>query len=113
MRQSGLVLLLPHGVDGGGPEHSTAHIERFLQNVNSDIYTGESEELTAQRINFQVAQPTMPANFFHLLRRQMLRNFRKPLVVAAPKIGLKHPMAVSSLDELTSGVFQPVLVSEN
>lgn len=69
MRQSGMVLLLPHGNDGGGPEHSTAHIERFLQNINSDIYTGKLETMDACGINFQVAQPTMPANYFHLLRR--------------------------------------------
>ena len=95
LRQSGLVLLLPHGFDGAGPEHSTCHIERFLQNINSNAYDTADPEayryLNAFNINFQVAQPTTPANYFHILRRQMLRNFRKPLIIAAPKIGLKHP----------------------
>ena len=100
MRQSSLTLLLPHGFDGAGPEHSTSHIERFLQNINSNIYTGLPDDLSHQRINFQVAQPTMPANYYHLLRRQMHRNYRKPLVIAAPKIGLKHPKAISSFEDL-------------
>jgi 2-oxoglutarate dehydrogenase complex dehydrogenase (E1) component-like enzyme len=65
--------------------------------------------LTTQNINFQVAQPTMPANYFHILRRQMLRNFRKPLVIASPKIGLKHPAAVSKLHEFQDGTkFNPI-----
>lgn len=101
-----MILLLPHGFDGAGPEHSTCHIERFLQNVNSQAYdtvNGPFDNLTAQNINFQVAQCTMPANYFHLLRRQMLRNFRKPLVLASPKIGLKHPNAVSPLKDFQPG----------
>ena len=104
LRQTGLVLLLPHGFDGAGPEHSTCHMERFLQNVNSQAYDtagGQFDNLTAQNINFQFAQCTTPANYFHILRRQMHRNFRKPLIIAAPKIGLKHPKAVSSIDEFT------------
>ena len=103
LRQSGLVLLLPHGFDGAGPEHSTCHIERFLQNVNSNVYDPSKRdahrELNALNINFAVAQPTMPANYFHILRRQMMRNYRKPLVLATPKIGLKHPMAVSPIQD--------------
>ena len=102
LRQSGLILLLPHGFDGAGPEHSTCHMERFLQNINSQAYDnvhGQFDNLTAQNINYQFAQCTTPANYFHLLRRQMHRNFRKPLVVAAPKIGLKHPKAISDISE--------------
>ena len=73
---------------------------------------GEWDNLTAQNINFQVAQPTTPANYFHLLRRQMLRNFRKPMVIAAPKIGLKHPLAISDLSEFDLGTsFKPILES--
>jgi probable 2-oxoglutarate dehydrogenase E1 component DHKTD1 len=107
-----MVLLLPHGFDGAGPEHSTCHIERFLQNVNSQAYDtlhGAYDNVTSQNVNFQVAQVTMPANYFHLLRRQMLRNYRKPLVLAAPKIGLKHPQAVSRLADFAEGTrFQPI-----
>lgn len=112
LRQSGLMLLLPHGFDGAGPEHSTCHMERFLQNINSSAYDSGSpyDNLTAQNINFQVVQPTMPANYFHLLRRQMHRDFRKPVVMAAPKIGLKHPMAVSSIEDFAEDTsFKPIL----
>jgi 2-oxoglutarate dehydrogenase E1 component len=95
-RPSGLVLLLPHGLDGLGPEHSSARIERFLQ-------LGDGE-------NLQVCNPTTPAQYFHLLRRQVKQPFRKPLVVMSPKSLLRHPRAVSRLDELASGHFRPVLV---
>lgn len=104
MRQTGLVLLLPHGFDGSGPEHSTCHIERFLQNTNSNAYDdSDTSQLDGRRVNFLVAQPTMPANYFHLLRRQMMRDYRKPLIVAAPKIGLKHTKAVSDFDDFAPG----------
>lgn len=112
LRQSGLILLLPHGFDGSGPEHSTCHIERFLQNVNSSAYdpNGAYDNLTGQNINFQFAQCTMPANYFHLLRRQMHRDYRKPLVMAAPKIGLKHPKAYSPISDFAEGTkFQPTI----
>jgi len=92
---SGLVLLLPHGFEGQGPEHSSARLERFLQLAAED--------------NLQIAVPTTPAQFFHLLRRQVLRSWRKPLVVMTPKSMLRHPRAVSTLDELAGGRFERVL----
>jgi len=97
---SGIVMLLPHGQEGGGPEHSSARLERFLQ-------------VSAEN-NMQVAYPSTPAQYFHLLRRQMRggadrRGLRKPLVVMTPKSLLRHPKVVSTIDDLASGVFQPVL----
>jgi len=94
-RTSGLVLLLPHGYEGQGPEHSSARLERFLQLCAED--------------NIQVANITTPANFFHALRRQVLRDVKKPLVVMSPKSLLRHPAAVSKLDEFTTGGFQEVI----
>jgi 2-oxoglutarate dehydrogenase E1 component len=94
-RMSGLVMLLPHGYEGQGPEHSSARLERYLQ--------------LAAEGNIQVCNFTTPAQFFHALRRQMRRPFRKPLVVMSPKSLLRHKLAVSSIAELTGGEFQPVL----
>ncbi|MGI8785176.1 MAG: 2-oxoglutarate dehydrogenase E1 component [Acidobacteriota bacterium] len=94
-RMSGLVLLLPHGYEGQGPEHSSARPERFLQ-------------LCAEQ-NMQVANPSTPAQFFHLLRRQVLRDFRKPLVVLTPKSLLRHPLASSGLEDFSSGHFREVI----
>ena len=92
---SGLVLLLPHGYEGQGPEHSSARIERFLQLAAQD--------------NLQIAQPSTAAQFFHLLRRQAMRRWRKPLVVFTPKSMLRHPDAMSTLADLGAPAFQPVL----
>jgi 2-oxoglutarate dehydrogenase E1 component len=94
-RLSGIVLLLPHGFEGQGPEHSSARLERFLQSC------GEH--------NIQVAQPTTPAQMYHLLRGQVLRRMRKPLVVMTPKSLLRLPAATSTLDELAGGTFHRVL----
>lgn len=93
--QNGIVLLLPHGYEGQGAEHSSARMERYLQ-------------LCANN-NMFVADCTTPANFFHLLRRQMHLNYRKPLVVFTPKSLLRHPLCVSSKEELISGQFQEVI----
>ena len=95
---SGLVLLLPHGLEGMGPEHSSARLERFLRLAAED--------------NIQVANPTTPAQYFHLLRRQALRCWRKPLVVMTPKSLLRHPKSVSTLDELAIGRFQRIIPDE-
>jgi 2-oxoglutarate dehydrogenase E1 component len=92
---SGLVMLLPHGFEGQGPEHSSARIERYLQ-------------LCADQ-NMQVCTPTTPAQIFHLLRRQLLREFRKPLIVMSPKSLLRHKLAVSSLSDLTQSEFLTVI----
>ncbi len=94
-RVSGLVMLLPHGMEGQGPEHSSARLERFLNMCVND--------------NIQVANVTTPAQIFHLLRRQILRPYRKPLIVMSPKSLLRHTAAVSSLDELTRGEFQHII----
>lgn len=94
-RGCGLVLLLPHGYEGQGPEHSSARLERFLQ-------------LCAQQ-NMQVCNITTPANLFHVLRRQVRRDFRKPLVIMSPKSLLRHPKVISGIEELSFGHFQEVL----
>lgn len=95
-RMSGLVLLLPHGFEGQGPEHSSARLERYLQ-------------LCAEN-NMSVAYPTTPAQICHVLRRQMLRNVRKPLVVMTPKSLLRHPQATSTVEELTHNTFHSLIV---
>eukprot|EP00029_Vermamoeba_vermiformis_P007267 TRINITY_DN309_c0_g1_i1.p1 TRINITY_DN309_c0_g1~~TRINITY_DN309_c0_g1_i1.p1 ORF type:complete len:1036 (+),score=285.46 TRINITY_DN309_c0_g1_i1:380-3109(+) len=101
-RQSGLVMLLPHGYEGAGPEHSSSRMERYLQLCDSDPdhFPGEEElALLDQTANWQVCNVTTPANYFHLLRRQIHREFRKPLVITTPKSLLKHPEAKSDLDQ--------------
>ncbi len=92
-------MLLPHGYEGQGPEHSSARIERFM-------------ELCAD-YNMQITNCTTPANFFHALRRQFKRDFRKPLVVFSPKSLLRHPLCVSPLEEFTSGGFREVIDDVN
>lgn len=92
---SGLVLLLPHGYEGGGPEHSSARPERFLQLCGN--------------LNIQVANLTTPAQIFHILRRQLHRPFRKPLVIMSPKVLLRHPKAKSTINDLAKGTFQEIL----
>lgn len=96
LRMSGITILLPHGYEGQGPEHSSARLERFLQMCAED--------------NIQVANCTTPANYFHILRRQIRRNFRKPLIIMSPKSLLRHKLCVSKLSDMATGsVFQRVL----
>jgi 2-oxoglutarate dehydrogenase E1 component len=94
-RLSGLVMLLPHGMEGQGPEHSSARLERFL---NMSV-----------RDNIQVCNLTTPAQLFHVLRRQVLRPYRKPLIIMSPKSLLRHPMATSSIQDFTAGGFQRII----
>ncbi len=99
LRMSGLVCLLPHGYEGQGPEHSSARLERFLQMCAED--------------NLQVANCTTPSNYFHILRRQMKRDFRKPLILMTPKSLLRHKRAVSTIEELSGGAsFHRVLYDD-
>ena len=98
LRMSGLTMLLPHGYEGQGPEHSSARIERFLQ--------------TAAEDNIQIVNCTTPANYFHVLRRQMLRKFRKPLIIFTPKSLLRHKEAVSDLDEfIEDSKFMKIIIN--
>ena len=97
-KMSGLVMLLPHGYEGQGPEHSSARLERFLQ--------------SCAEYNISVCNITSPSNFFHALRRQLARPFRKPLVVMSPKSLLRHPRCISSIDEISGGGFQELLETE-
>ena len=95
LRMSGIVMLLPHGMEGQGPEHSSARMERYLQMCANN--------------NIIVCNVTTPAQVFHMMRRQIHRNYRKPLIVMSPKSLLRHPMATSSIDDLVQGSFREVL----
>ncbi|XP_024937353.1 2-oxoglutarate dehydrogenase, mitochondrial isoform X2 [Cephus cinctus] len=123
-RQVGVVLLLPHGMEGQGPEHSSARVERFLQLSDDDCTYLPGKEPNGPRnetkeeimtrqlfeINWIVCNITTPGNFFHLLRRQILMPFRKPLIVMTPKSLLRHPMAVSTFDEIGPNTsFRPII----
>lgn len=94
-RMSGLTVLLPHGFEGQGPEHSSARLERYLQ--------------LCGQLNMYVINPTSPANFFHMLRRQVVNPFRKPAIVMTPKSGLRHPLMMSDISELTKGEFKEII----
>ncbi|KAK9892284.1 hypothetical protein WA026_019091 [Henosepilachna vigintioctopunctata] len=102
---SGLTMLLPHGYDGAGPDHSSSRIERILLQTDS-----KEDAVDGDNVNLQVCQPSTPAQYFHLLRRQMVRNFRKPLIIIAPKTLLRLSEATSSFSEMLPGTsFLPVL----
>lgn len=100
-----MTVLLPHGYDGAGPEHSSSRIERFLQMTNS-----KEDMVDGDNVNMEVCQPSTPAQYFHLLRRQMLRNFRKPLIIISPKTLLRLSACTSNYIEMAPGTyFKPVI----
>jgi 2-oxoglutarate dehydrogenase E1 component len=118
IRQSGIVVLLPHGYEGMGPEHSSARLERYLQMCSDDpdTFPPENENFEMQQlheINWFVCNFTTPANYFHALRRQILLPFRKPLIVMTPKSLLRHPDAKSSFDEMLEGTKFQRLIPES
>ncbi|CAG9767616.1 unnamed protein product [Ceutorhynchus assimilis] len=118
VRQTGLVMLLPHGMEGQGPEHSSARLERFLQmsSDDPDYFPPETEDFSVRQlhdINWIITNCTTPANFFHMMRRQIALPFRKPLIVMTPKSLLRHPEARSSFDEMTEGTdFKRIIPDE-
>jgi 2-oxoglutarate dehydrogenase E1 component len=107
LRQSGLTMLLPHGYMGQGAEHSSCRVERFLQQVDEDPDIippmGENERMQIQRTNWQVVNCSTPANYYHVLRRQVHRDFRKPLIVVTPKNLLREKRCTSTLDDMSEG----------
>lgn len=114
LQRSGITMLLPHGYDGNGPEHSNARIERFLQLCDDNPYvmvsTACEQSRQIQDCNIQVVQPSTPAQYFHVLRRQVHRDFRKPLISFNSKALLRHPAARSKLSEFTEGTtFEKVI----
>lgn len=115
LQRTGLTLLLPHGYDGAGPEHSNARLERFLTLCDDDpLQLPSTPGRQIQDCNIQVAYPTTPANYFHLLRRQVLRDFRKPLVVIESKSLMRHPLARSQLADFAEGTrFKPFIPAIN
>ncbi|KAJ8722988.1 hypothetical protein PYW07_004168 [Mythimna separata] len=117
--QSGLVVQLPHGIDGAGPEHSSARVERYLQQCDDDedfIPNLEDKEMPLKqlrRANWIVCNVTTPANYFHMIRRQIAMPFRKPLIIMTPKIGLKHPYYRSKFEDFLTGTqFRRVIPEE-
>lgn len=116
--KNGLVVLLPHGYDGNGPEHSSARTERYLalcdedETIPAKLDQSYSERL--EHINMKVAHPSTAASYFHLLRTHMRLPFRKPMIIIAPKKLLRYKGATSTIEEMKEGTqFQPLLVDEN
>ncbi|KAJ8925254.1 hypothetical protein NQ315_009082 [Exocentrus adspersus] len=105
--QSGLTILLPHGYEGAGPEHSSCRLERFLQLTDS-----KETKADADNVNMQVCQPSTPAQYFHLIRRQMVRNFRKPLIIVTPKILLRHSSCVSNFADMAPGTYFKTVIGD-
>jgi 2-oxoglutarate dehydrogenase E1 component len=117
LQRSGLTMSLPHGYDGQGPEHSSARIERFLQLCDDHPYVYPSQDKMARQIqdaNMQLVYMTTPANYFHVLRRQVHRDYRKPLIVFFSKSLLRHPLVKSDLSEMAEGTrFQPYIADSH
>uniref|UniRef100_A0AAZ3QUL0 2-oxoglutarate dehydrogenase complex component E1 n=1 Tax=Oncorhynchus tshawytscha TaxID=74940 RepID=A0AAZ3QUL0_ONCTS len=116
VRQNGIVLLLPHGMEGMGPEHSSARPERFLQMCNEDPDTYPVSEFAVRQLydcNWIIVNCSTPANYFHILRRQILQAFRKPLIVITPKSLLRHPEAKSSFDDMLPGTHFQRLIPDS
>ncbi|KAM9307271.1 2-oxoglutarate dehydrogenase complex component E1 isoform 2-T2 [Pholidichthys leucotaenia] len=118
VRQNGIVLLLPHGMEGMGPEHSSARPERFLQMCNDDpdVFPAMSADFAVHQLydcNWIVVNCSTPANYFHVLRRQILMPFRKPLIVFTPKSLLRHPEAKSSFDDMLQGTHFKRLITDD
>ena len=99
IQRTGLTMMLPHGYDGAGPEHSNGRIERFLSMCDDNPYILPDTSRAIQDCSIQIVVPTTPANYYHVLRRQIHRDFRKPLVVFTSKQLLRHGMAKSSIEE--------------
>ncbi|KAM9456389.1 2-oxoglutarate dehydrogenase complex component E1 isoform 3-T3 [Clarias gariepinus] len=117
VRQNGIVLLLPHGMEGMGPEHSSARPERFLQMCNDDpdVFPKITADFEGQQLydcNWIVVNCSTPANYFHVLRRQILQAFRKPLIIFTPKSLLRHPEAKSTFDDMLQGTHFKRLIPE-
>jgi 2-oxoglutarate dehydrogenase E1 component len=117
LRQSGLTMLLPHGYEGQGPEHSSARLERFLQMCDDDEDVFPPPEMIGQasriqQANWQIMNITSPANYFHMLRRQVWRDFRKPLVMMSPKSLLRHRLVKSDIDDFLPGTSFKRLIPE-
>ncbi|GBO01186.1 putative 2-oxoglutarate dehydrogenase E1 component DHKTD1, mitochondrial, partial [Araneus ventricosus] len=106
---SNIVILLPHGYDGAGPEHSSCRMERFLQMSDSN-----EKKIDSDDVNWHIANPTTPAQYFHLLRNQVTSKILKPLIIVGPKVLLRHPAAVSSIQEMAPGTsFKSVIADDS